>query len=107
MSESAPLPSPPDTPPAERLPGELVRAVRLFHALDQAGLAKSFQVSVRTVIRWEQRGIDPELLPVDQGAKQPKWRKLLILWLLARYRRTASPDTRKMESTCTTSTDPA
>jgi hypothetical protein len=107
MSESAPLPSPPNPPPAERLPGDLVRAVRLFHALDQAGLAESFQVSVRTVIRWEQRGIDPELLPVDQGAKQPKWRKLLILWMLARYRRTASPDTRKTESTCITSTDPA
>lgn len=84
-----------------------MRAVRLFHALDQAGLADSFKVSVRTVIRWEQRGIDPELLPIDHTAKQPKWRKLLILWLLARYRRTASPDTRKKDTTCTISTDPA
>lgn len=74
-----------------------MRAVRLFHAQDQAGMAHTFNVSVRTVIRWEQRGVIPALLPIDRASKQPKWREKLLFWMLARYRLTASPDTRKTE----------
>lgn len=83
--------------PGERLAGSLVRAVRLFHGRQQTDFADAFRVSVRTVIRWEQRGIDPAKLPVDSGAADPDWRSKLLIWLLARYLASSSPDTRKKE----------
>lgn len=79
------------------MPASTIRAVRRFHALDQAGLAHAFQVSVRTVIRWEQKGVDPNLLPLDEAATRPKWRQDLLFWMLGRYQATASPDNRKQE----------
>ena len=78
-----------------RVPASTVRAMRRFHALDQVGLASAFQVSVRTVIRWEQRGVDPALLPQDVPARDPKWREKLLFWMLERYRATGSPDNRQ------------
>lgn len=87
------------------MPASTIRAVRRFHALDQAGLAAAFQVSVRTVIRWEQKGIDPDNL-IQAGRPDPEWRKKLLFWLIGRLNGTASPDNRPKEGnpTCTTST---
>lgn len=79
-----------------RIPANIIRAVRRFHSLDQVALAEAFQVAVRTVIRWEQRGMHPDLLPEDPGAKAgPKWRKTLWFWMHGRYCATASPDNTK------------
>lgn len=83
--------------PGERLAGSLVRAVRLFHGRQQKDMAAAFRVSERTVIRWEQEGIDPSKLPRDRGAGDPEWRSKLLIWLLARYLASGSPDTRKKE----------
>jgi hypothetical protein len=70
-----------------RVPAATVRAVRLFHRHDQTSFAGCFQVTTRTVIRWEQRGVDLSKL-------EPKWRAELLIWLLGRYESTASRDTR-------------
>jgi hypothetical protein len=90
-----PQPAPSAPPIPARVPASTIRAIRRFHALDQAGLAHAFQVSVRTVIRWEQKGVDPDNLPLGEGARDPKWRKKLLFWMLRRYELTASPDNRK------------
>lgn len=77
------------------MPASTIRAIRRFHALDQEGLAAAFQVSVRTVIRWEQKGVDPDLLP--PGDADPEWRKKLLFWMRDRLNGTGSPDTRPKE----------
>lgn len=77
-----------------RIPAQTILAIRRFHGLDQRGLAEAFQVSTRTVIRWEQRGLHPDLLPEDAGAKPPDFRKKLLHWMIRRYELTGSPDTR-------------
>lgn len=81
-------PGQPTVPPADRVPAETIRAIRRFHGRDQVDFAACFQVSTRTVIRWEQRGLDPLTL-------EPEWRRELLKWLMGRYRATASPDNRK------------
>jgi hypothetical protein len=89
-----PQPAPSASIPA-RVPASTIRAIRRFHALDQAGLADAFQVSVRTVIRWEQKGVAPALLPQDgPPVRDPEWRKKLLIWMIRRYELTASPDNR-------------
>ena len=50
-----------------------------------------FDVTERTVFRWEQRGVDPNLL-------EPEWRRKLLLWLLERFEKTGVSDTRKKEA---------
>lgn len=82
---------------AGRIPADLIRAIRRFHGLDQLALAEAFQVSPRTIIRWEKRGTHPDLLPVDVRARIPEWRKELLIWMRRRYEATASPDNRKKE----------
>lgn len=57
---------------------DLIRCVRIFHALDQEAFGKCFQVSRRTVIRWEKGGnsfIDDE----------KEFRSQLWVWMLDRY----------------------
>ena len=87
MVEAAPAPIPTGS---ARVPASTIRAIRRFHALDQQQFAECFQVAVRTVIRWEQKGIDPALL-------DGKWRKDLLFWMLGRYERAGSPDNRPKE----------
>jgi len=77
----------PAAPPA-RVPAATVRAIRSFFKLGQETFAECFQVSERTVIRWEQRGIDPALLG-------PEWRKKLLFWMLGHLQPTPSPDSPK------------
>jgi len=79
---------PPKSP--VRVPASTIRRLRLLHGLRQEGLAACFQVSERTVIRWEERGIDPARL-------EPKWRKDLLFWMLERLQRAGSPDNRKQQ----------
>lgn len=102
MSSAQAAPSPPLALPAlivsERLSGDLVRLVRLFHGRRQEEFAEAFGVSVRTVIRWEQLGIDPAKLPRDLCAADQEWRGKLLVWMLARYLASGSPDTRKKEA---------
>lgn len=78
-----------------RIPAATIRAIRRFHAADQETLAAAFQVSSRTIIRWEQNGVHPDLLPLDPRSKTRDWRKKLLLWMLARFERAASPDNRQ------------
>lgn len=90
----------PSAPIPARVPASTIRAVRRFHGLDQAAMAVAFQVSVRTVIRWEQKGVDPNNLqqgggPAAISARDPEWRKKLLFWMLRRYELTASPDNQK------------
>jgi hypothetical protein len=87
---SAPAAEPASLPAAARVPASTIRAIRLFHALDQRDFSDCFQISERTVIRWEKRGIRPALL-------EPKWRRELLIWMLGRYQRAGSPDTRKKQ----------
>jgi DNA-binding XRE family transcriptional regulator len=61
-----------------RVSGDLIRLVRLFHGRDQEEFAKCFQVSRRTVIRWEQRG---NCFITDEKAFRPQ----LWGWMHGRY----------------------
>ena len=61
-----------------RVPGDLIRLVRLFHSLDQEQFAICFKVARRTVIRWEQRG---NCFITDEKEFRPK----LWDWMLGRY----------------------
>lgn len=74
----------PNTPP------ELVRSVRLFHGWTQEGFAALFNVSGRTIIRWEQRGTffpDPDLH--TWSAPGRIWKQILARFeAAARYRLT-------------------
>jgi hypothetical protein len=72
------------------VPASTIHAVRLFHRLSVEGLAICFDVTPRTVFRWEERGVDPALL-------EPGWRRELLLWLLERFERTGVTDNRKKE----------
>jgi hypothetical protein len=74
-------------PVPARVPAKTIRLVRLFHRLEQAGFAACFQVTLRTVYRWEKGGVDPELL-------EP-WRRKLLFWMRQRYEATASVTTEK------------
>ncbi len=59
--------------------GDLVKRVRLFHGWTQEGLAALFNVSRRTILRWEERGTffhDPALDVHNEHAKV--WRALLV-----------------------------
>jgi hypothetical protein len=79
-----------------RIPAKTIRALRRFHGLDQLALAEAFQVSTRTVIRWEQKGIHPDLLPRETGShRMPDWRQKLLHWMLRRFELTGSPDNQK------------
>jgi len=59
-------------------------------------MAEAFQVTPRTVFRWERDGVDPDALQLDPGAlpastvtpagQGPEWRRNLLNWLLDRYR---------------------
>jgi transcriptional regulator with XRE-family HTH domain len=57
--------------------GDLIRRVRLFHGWTQDGLASLFNVSRRTIIRWEERGTyfsDPDLEPLIAAGRF--WRQI-------------------------------
>jgi len=42
--------------------------------------------------------IHPDLLPEDPASKAgPKWRKVLLLWMLRRFELTGSPDNLKKQ----------
>lgn len=59
--------------------GDLVKRVRLFHGWTQEGFAALFDVSRRTIIRWEERGTffpDPALDAFNHHAKV--WRAILV-----------------------------
>lgn len=69
-------------------PGDLIRRVRLFHGWTQDGFAALFNVSRRTIIRWEERGTyftDPDLEPdITAGVV---WRQIHARFqAAARYR---------------------
>lgn len=71
-------------------PGDLVRRVRLFHGWTQEGFAALFNVSRRTIIRWEERGTffhDPALDIHNHHARV--WRSILVRYEAAKaYRLT-------------------
>jgi len=55
-----------------------------------------FQLSLRTIYRWESRGVNPSSLPLDPKAtKDASWRRNLLIWMLERYKATGVSDTRK------------
>lgn len=70
--------------------GDLIRRVRLFHGWTQEGFAALFDVSRRTIIRWEERGTyfaDPALDAMNHHAKV--WREIHVRFAAAaRYRLT-------------------
>jgi len=76
--------APESTSGPARVPASTIRRVRQLHNLDQAGFAACFRVSVRSVIRWEQRGLDPADLPTDSELDGPEWRRGLLDWFLSR-----------------------
>lgn len=58
--------------PAPNTDGALIRRVRLFHGWTQDGFAALFNVSRRTIIRWEERGAffpDAQLMPEISAAR--------------------------------------
>lgn len=69
---------------------DLVRRVRLFHGWSQVAFAAVFNVSPRTIKRWEQRGTyfpDPALDAVNHAARI--WRELHVRFeAAAQYRLT-------------------
>lgn len=70
--------------------GDLVRRVRLFHGWTQEAFAALFDVSRRTIIRWEERGTyfaDPALDPHNHHASV--WRAIHVRYeAAAAYRLT-------------------
>ena len=66
---------------------DLIRRVRLFHGWTQEGFAALFNVSGRTIIRWEQRGTffpDPDLY--TWSAPGRIWKQILARFeAAARY----------------------
>jgi hypothetical protein len=83
------------TAPPDRIPAQTIRHLRLFYSHDHPRLAELFQVAVRTIYRWEERGVLLSALPIQPGAIPPDWRRALLLWMLDRYEKTAVTDTRK------------
>jgi transcriptional regulator with XRE-family HTH domain len=80
------------------VPAAIIRAVRIFHGFSRDQFAEVFQVSLRTVFRWESDGVDPASLQLDPGARSgPEWRRQYMFWLLERYEATGVSDTRKKE----------
>jgi hypothetical protein len=59
----------------------IVRAVRVFHGLDQAQFAAKLLTVRRTVIRWEQRGVFFSRAPWNPQAQA--WAELLKPYLQA------------------------
>ena len=83
-----PQPAPASVP--ARVPASTIRAVRLFHRLSVAAFAGAFQVTARTIFRWEKDG-------VDLNAIDPEWRRKLLIWMLERYRATSVSDNRSIQ----------
>lgn len=83
-----------------RIPAATIRRLRAFHNVQREELAAMFEVSVRTVFRWEEGGVDPAALPLDPDAHPnagPEWRRKLLFWMLDRFEKTGVSDTRKKE----------
>jgi hypothetical protein len=69
-----------------------------MHALNREDFALMFNITVRTVFRWERDGVDPATLQLDPGARSgPEWRRNLLTWLLDRLAATGVSDTRNRE----------
>lgn len=84
--------------PPDRIPAQTIRRLRLFYSHSQPQLAEVFQVSLRTIYRWESGGLVLAALKIDPAGNPPDWRKKLLLWMLDRYEKTAVTDTRKQEA---------
>jgi hypothetical protein len=78
-----------------RVPAATIRAMRIFHRLSLEGMAIAFDVTLRTVYRWEKGGVDPSTMAVDPHGAPPDWRAKLLLWMLDRYESTGVSDNRK------------
>lgn len=92
-------PAPQALPPG-RVPAETIRLCRRFHRLTPEAMARCFQVSLRTIQRWEASGVDPRSLPADPYAHPksgPDWRAKLLIFLLSRYQATGVGDNRGRE----------
>ena len=92
-------PAPSASTPA-RVPASTVRAVRLFHGFTRADFADVFEVTLRTVFRWERDGVDPTSLQLDPNAHPnagPEWRRKYLIWLLDRYEQLRVTDNRKQQ----------
>jgi transcriptional regulator with XRE-family HTH domain len=80
------------------VPADTIRGMRIFHRLSREGLATLFQVSPRTVYRWEEKGAVPNALPLEELAKVDReWRRKLLIWMVERYEAAAVTDNRKKE----------
>ena len=79
------------------MPASTIRAVRLFHRKSLESMAEMFGISVRTVHRWEERGVDPRNVPRDPQARVPDWRAKLLIWMVRRYELTGVTDNRKKQ----------
>lgn len=89
-------PAPSASVPA-RVPASTIRAIRRMHARSREDFALMFQVTVRTVFRWERDGVDPATLQLDPRAiSGPEWRRNLLTWLLGRLEARVT-DTRKKQ----------
>jgi len=86
------------TPLPDRVPARTIRLIRRLHKLDQEGFAAGFGVSTRTVIRWEQNGLDPAQLPTSAEIDGPDWRKRLLAWYLQRYHAALSADSPELRA---------
>ena len=83
-----------------RVPASTVRAVRIFHGFTREDFADVFEVTLRTVFRWERDGVDPMSLQLDPNAHPnagPEWRRKYLIWLLDRYEQLRVTDNRKQQ----------
>ena len=80
------------------MPAATIRLVRKFHSFTRDQFAEVFEVSLRTVFRWESEGVDPDSLALDPGARSgPDWRRKYMNWLLERFNAFHVSDTRKKQ----------
>ena len=78
------------------MPASTIRRVRIFHGFSRLDFAEVFQVSERTVFRWERDGVDPDSLALDPAARSgPEWRRNYMKWLLERFEAAHVSDNRK------------
>jgi len=94
-------PAPSASVPA-RVPASTIRALQLFlghvwalNGTPRQRMAWVFQVHERTVMRWEERGALLSALPLESGARDPDWRRNLLIWLIDRYEKAGVIDNRK------------
>src|SRR5262249_42057881 len=86
-------------PVTGRVPASTIRALQLFFPglRTRADMAAVFDVHERTVLGWEQRGAVPDSLPIDPTARDPDWRRNLLIRLIENYEKSGVTDNRKKQ----------